>query len=378
MVRTQSEGQQLPAAPQDDYQSQRAHFFDLSIDMLCIASPDGYFKHMNSAWVGTLGHSIETLTSEPFLSFIHPDDIEATQVEVERQMAAGEKVFEFENRYRCADGTYKWLRWNSTPSPDGTLMYAVATDVTEKKRAEAAIAEKTRALEISNQELEDFTHVVSHDLKAPLRVLEAFAGFVAEDYAGKLDDQGKHYLDVIKQSATAMRGLIENLLELSRIGRTQSRLRNVEVRKILADVRETIALGSGDKKIEIRIPDGELHMVCDDVRVRQVLENLISNAVKYNDKPMAVVEITWRRTGDEVLFAVRDNGPGIEPRYHDKVFVIFQRLVLPEDYEGDGVGLAICKKIVEADGGRIWVESDGMGDGSTFCFTVPSRLSADR
>jgi len=237
----------------------------------------------------------------------------------------------------------------------------------------AAAEERAQELARSNGELDDFTYVVSHDLKEPLRGIEAFSTFLAEDYADKLDEQGHKYVGVLRDSATRMNALIEDLLVLSRIGRTREEFATVSVESLLQDVRCNLAFALEDKKADLRIQPDLPTITCQPPHLKQVFDNLISNAIKFNDKPQPVVEIACHEDDGTYIFSVRDNGIGIDERYYEKIFQIFQRLGRREDYEGTGAGLTICKKIVEARGGKIWLESK-VGQGSTFLFTIPKEV----
>jgi signal transduction histidine kinase len=237
-----------------------------------------------------------------------------------------------------------------------------------------SVARHAEDLARSNTELEDFTHVVSHDLKEPLRGIEAFSGFLAKDYAEKLDDRGRKYLSVLQDSAVRMRDLIDDLLQLSRIGRTKPQHVPVSISALLTEIRDAIGFSLDDRNVDLRVQSDLPTVVCDPVRIRQVFENLISNAIKYNQSEAPIIEIACAQGSESYTFSVHDNGPGIDPKYHKKIFQIFQRLVLREEYEGTGVGLTICKKIVEGHGGLIWVDSDGEGAGSTFSFSIPNSI----
>jgi len=250
------------------------------------------------------------------------------------------------------------------------IFSAFIRDITERKRAEEALARQTDELTRINAELEDFTHSVSHDLKEPLRGIEAFAGFIAEDYGDKLDDQGQRYVNILRESAVRMKDLIDDLLQLSRIGRMRFEYVPVPVRSLVEDVSLELSFALQEKSVDLKIDTQLPTVACDKVRMRELFKNLISNAVKYNDKAQPQIEISCRAENGDFTFSVRDNGIGIDPEYHDKIFKIFQRLHHREEYEGTGVGLAICKKVVEAHGGRIWVES-APGQGTAFLFTIP-------
>jgi len=326
---------------------------------------------------------------------IVPEDEYEQALAFLRATAEGETVDSLETQRVTKDGRRLdvWLTVTALKDDAGRTV-AVATterDITELKRTgeelraltvslERRVAERTalaeeRAKELarSNAELEDFTYVVSHDLKEPLRGLEAFSQFLLEDYGDKLDEQGRKYVGILRDSATRMGALIENLLKLSRIGRTRGRYETVAVESLLEDVRRDMEFALEQKKVDLRIQPGLPTITYEPTLLKQVFENLISNAIKFNDKPQPVAEIACQQDDGAYTFSVRDNGIGIDGRYYDKIFQIFQRLGRREDYEGTGAGLTICKKIVEAHGGKIWVESR-VGEGSTFSFTVPQTI----
>jgi len=170
-----------------------------------------------------------------------------------------------------------------------------------------------------------------------------------------------------------MNALIEDLLVLSRIGRTRQTYAPVSVEPLLEEVRKDLAFTLEQKKVDLRIQAGLPTITCQPAHLKQVFENLISNAIKFNDKPRPVIEIACHEDHSLYTFSVRDNGIGIDEKYYERIFQIFQRLGRREDYEGTGAGLTICNKIVEARGGKIWVESK-VGQGSTFLFTIPKEV----
>jgi PAS domain S-box-containing protein len=255
------------------------------------------------------------------------------------------------------------------------IFSAFVRDITERKRAEEALARQTDELTRINAELEDFTHSVSHDLKEPLRGIEAFAGFLAEDYSDKLDEQGQRYVSILRESSVRMKDLIDDLLQLSRIGRSSYEYSVVLMRSLIEDVTLELSYAFQEKSVELRVDPALPAINCDKVRMREVFKNLISNAIKYNDKVVPRIDIGCRPENGAFTFAVRDNGIGVAPEFHDKIFKIFQRLHHRDEYEGTGVGLAICKKVVEGHGGRIWVESTP-GQGTAFLFTIPREPHA--
>jgi len=343
-----------------------SRFFTVSLDLFCIAGFDGYFKRLNPAWERTLGFTPVELLARPYLEFVHPDDRESTLAEA-RKISAGADTISFENRYRCKDGSYRWLLWKSTPVAGQHLVYAAARDITERKKQEASVQEINAQLEAANKELEAFTYSVSHDLRAPLRHIDGFARILREDYGPQLDATAQHYLDRVQQGAGQMGQLIEDLLAFSRAARQEVRRQSVSLQRLVEDVQQ--ALDTGGRSIDWRI--GRLPSApCDPVLMKQVFLNLLANAVKFTrPRQPAVIEVgAEQQNGEQVVF-VRDNGVGFPMKYADKLFGVFQRLHRQEDFEGTGVGLAIVQRILHKHGGRVWAEAE-LDQGATFYFTL--------
>ena len=237
-------------------------------------------------------------------------------------------------------------------------------EVAQRQKAE-------RDLEAINEELRQFAYVVSHDLKAPLRGVRLISQYLCEDYADKLGEQGLEQLDLLKGRVGRMYDLIDGVLQYSRIGCVQEDPSEVDLDKLTADVIDMIA---PPDHVEIAI-DGPLPKIkCDKTRMKQVFQNLISNAIKYMDKPTGQIVVACSSDEGMWTFRVSDNGPGIEEKYFDRIFQIFQTLTSRDRFESTGVGLTVVKKIVESYGGRIWVESE-LGQGSTFFFTFPKQAT---
>jgi PAS domain S-box-containing protein len=216
-------------------------------------------------------------------------------------------------------------------------------------------------------QLKDFAYIVSHDLKAPLRGISSLAQWLHEDYSDHLDEEGLKSLNLMVARVSRMQSLIDGILAYSRIGRTPEVRVQISVRNLVEEVIDTLHPPDG---LTIHILDKMPTIMGDKTQITQVFENLISNAIKYIGRPDGVISILAEQLEDHYQFGVRDNGPGIDPRYHEKVFVIFQTLHKRSDIESTGVGLTIAKKIVEHMGGRIWIESQ-LGFGTTFFFTIP-------
>lgn len=220
------------------------------------------------------------------------------------------------------------------------------------------------------QAIDDFTRMLSHDLKEPLRGIEAFSSFLLEDYANLLDLQGTRYLHFLKESATRMKELIHDLLTLVSITREGRNIDTVDLNALLEQVKHDLGFAIHQKKVVFSVLSPLPILRCDPIQVAEVFKNLISNAIKFNTAAQPRVEIMTQEEADFYLFSVRDNGIGIDPAYQEQVLLPFERLHHQGEYEGTGIGLAICKKVVESAGGKIWLQSES-GMGSTFYFTLP-------
>jgi len=255
----------------------------------------------------------------------------------------------------------------------GIMTHAV--EVTEQVRARQEIERKaeeltrlTQALERSNQELDQFAYVTSHDLKAPLRAIANLSEWIEEDLADQLSDDSRQYLDLMRKRVHRMGGLIDGILQYSRAGRIQH-VQKVNVSQLLCDLIELLA---PPPEVVITVDPGMPTFKTERIPLEQVLMNLMSNAIKYAQSRDARVWVSVRDGGKYYEFAIADNGPGIAPEFHNKIWGIFQRLEARDKVEGTGVGLSIVKKIVESRGGRVWLESE-LGAGATFCFTWPKQ-----
>jgi PAS domain S-box-containing protein len=352
--------------------SELDQFFLLSLDLLCIGGFDGRFRRVNPAWERALGWSEPDLAGMLFIDLVHPEDREATELEMTK-LAEGRTVMSFENRYRTKDGQYRWLQWNAAPFAELGLIYGTAHDVTEQKQTESALQQYGAELAAANRELESFSYSVSHDLRAPLRSIDGFAQALAEDYEARLDDAGRDYLGRIRRAAQRMGMLIDDLLALSRVTRVELTRTAVDLSAAVQDAAQRLQELEPKRSVEWRIQPG---VVAEgDARLLQVaIDNLISNAWKFtSNQPAPIIEfgVTALDNGHRA-FMVQDNGAGFDMAHADKLFGAFQRLHGITEFPGTGVGLATVHRIVRRHGGRIWTES-AVGAGATFYFTLEAE-----
>jgi PAS domain S-box-containing protein len=462
------------------------NFFHLSADMLCVAGMDGFFKKINPAFSVVLGYTEDELLEKPFFQFLHPEDLEETRNKI-HQLIKGEPLWFFENRFITKSGEIKWLEWTGTPIVEENIMFAIAKDITQKKKFESerkqildsisdnfyaldknfnftylnAAAEKLlnghggsligkniwetfpilkgeefyanaqlsvnsrkpihfeyhssivncwfeenfyptedglsvffksiderkhaearmkemnlelekKATELSsiNAELERFAYVASHDLQEPLRMVNGFLQLLHKKHAEQLNEDAKSYIDFAIDGSNRMKNLISDLLQYSRAGGMNMELEDVSMNKVVEDVQLLLkaAIQEKNAKIDIgNLPD----IVANKTAITQLLQNLIGNALKYQpDKQIPHIQIKADQTHAGWLFSVADNGLGIIESQREKVFEVFQRLHSKQKFTGTGIGLSICKKIVERLGGKIWVEAN-LPQGCLFKFVIP-------
>jgi two-component system, sensor histidine kinase and response regulator len=386
-------------------------FFALSLDMLCIANFDGYFVRLNPAWSRALGFAEQELLGRPYLDFIHPDDRESTLAEA-RRLATGAELISFENRYRCKDGSYKWLLWTAVPSAEQGRIYAAARDITDRKRAEAELMRYAREMEEAKQAQEanaarldqlvkqleaarrraeeatrakgNFLAAMSHEIRTPMN---AILGMTQLALDTKLNAEQRDYLRTVKDSTDALLTLINDILDFSKIEAGKLDLDRVEfnLRDTLEDTLKVLSQRAQQKGLELacRIrPDVPERVQGDPGRLRQILLNLVGNGIKFTERGEVVLhaDVESSRDGEIRLHAaVADTGIGIPPEKRRLIFEAFEQAdaSTTREYGGTGLGLAICSQLVELMGGKLWVESR-VGQGSTFHFTVVLGARGDR
>ena len=234
-------------------------------------------------------------------------------------------------------------------------------------------AEELRLLRIklhrTTEELESFAYSVSHDLRAPLRAMDGFSQMLIDDHSDDLSQDGRRILDIVKRNTHKMGQLIEGLLEFSTLGQVPLKTQQVEPGELARDAMEDLLAAEGNRRIDIDLEDMQ-PCVADPLLLKQVFVNLIGNAIKFTrKKDRAHIEVGGFESGSSYTYFVRDNGVGFQPRYAQKLFGVFQRLVRADEFEGTGVGLALVQRIVQRHGGRVWAEG-ALDEGSTFFFTL--------
>lgn len=323
-----------------------------------------------------LGYTPEKWKSNPrfWEELIPPSDLEEAIADAEVSYEAG-KPGQTEFRSLDKNGEIRHLEayFHFIPTDKNTVKsYGVIMDITERKQSEITIAKYTEELHRSNEELEQFAYVASHDLQEPLRKISSYLQLIEDRYADRLDEDGKEFINYAVDGALRMKQLINDLLLYSRVQRNKGKFSLVNVEEVLDTVLEDLALSIEENQAEIT-HDPLPEITSNRGQLCQLFQNLIANAIKFRNQDVSpIVHIGVEKQDDVWQFCVRDNGIGMQPDYFERIFVIFQRLHSRKKYAGTGIGLAICKRIVQNHGGRIWLESE-VGHGTTFYFTFPIR-----
>ncbi|HYP23572.1 MAG TPA: PAS domain S-box protein [Actinomycetota bacterium] len=292
------------------------------------------------------------------------------------RIRSGERIEHFDTYRRRKDG--RILDVSLTISPvrdaDGVVVGAstIARDVTERREAQEALERYTREIEQSNRDLERFAYVVSHDLAEPLRMISSFVQLLGEEFGDRLDDRGREYVDFVLEGSARMRALIDDLLAYSRLGSEAVAVTAVDLGVVAGRVVDVLAVAIHEAGAEVTVDDLP-EVAADAIKIEQLLRNLVANALKFRREDEAPrVHIDAGRVAGGCRICVSDNGIGIEPRHSERVFEMFQRLHTRDEFPGTGVGLTICKRIVDLHEGRIWFEPNEP-HGTRFCFTIPDR-----
>jgi PAS domain S-box-containing protein len=343
-----------------------------SNDAITIQDYEGRITAWNHGAELMFGYCEEEALKMKIWQLAPPNKV-AEQKDFNRRLFAGEKVTSFETQRLTKDGRLLdvWLTVTNLVDNTGKVIGIASTerDITARKRAEAQLQRTLADLECSNNDLQQFASVASHDLQEPLRMISSYTQLLAQRFDGQLDDKAKKYINYVVDGAIRMKSLIDDLLAYSRVDTQDEPQEQTDSRSALDEaIRNLAAMIEEYRPI---ITNDDLPTVrADALQLALVFQNLIANAIKFRGDDPPRVHVSAEDHQGEWVFSVRDNGIGIEPQHSERVFVIFQRLHTREEYPGTGIGLAVCKRIVERHGGKIWFESE-LGSGATFFFTLP-------
>ncbi|MDY6802362.1 MAG: PAS domain S-box protein [Cyanobacteriota bacterium] len=347
-------------------------------ELICRFKPDGTLTFVNSAYCRYFNKKELELVGKSFMPMI-PEEDWAIAEKALANLSLENPVVTVEHRVIMPDGKIRWQQWTDrlVYDRDGQVIetQAVGRDISDRKQAEEELKAYAAKLEISNRELENFANVASHDLQEPLRKIQAFGDRLNSKYGDVLTDKGRDYLGRMQNAAARMQVLIEDLLSFSRVTTKAQPYVPVNLKEVATAVVSDLEVRVEESRAKVEI--GNLPTLdADALQMRQLFQNLISNALKFHkkdDPPAVKLEATRQDNMYEIK--VIDNGIGFEEKYSDRIFTIFQRLHGRSTYEGTGIGLAVCRKIVERHGGSITARSTP-GEGATFIFTLPVRQNS--
>jgi len=348
-------------------------------------APGGELIQVNPRFCEITGYTADELRSLRIQDITHPGDLDADMANLARLSSGEIDSFSMEKRDVRKDGGVVWVEANRAVvrDPDGHLVLVVGAvrDITAQREAEAEVQRlktdletrverRTADLALANKNLEAFSYSVSHDLRAPLRALSGYSEALLEDYSDHLDETGRGYAERIQAASERMATLIDDLLQLARVSRSQMHIRPVDLSAEVAGVVKEFQSADPGRQIQISIQDG-VRATADRGLIRTVVQNLVENAWKFTSRQEnPTIEFGRVPTDDaEVCCFVRDNGAGFDPAHAAKLFEPFERLHTDSDFAGTGIGLASVQRIIERHGGRIWAESQ-VGAGATFYFTL--------
>lgn len=348
--------------------------FDAAPDAIVVVNNLGSIIMSNKQATELFGYKKDELTGKP-VELLMPKQISKEHIRHRANYLHKPEVREMGARQdllaQRKDGSEFSVEISLSPiNIEGeVLVVASVRDVSEKKKINHQLKQSLAIVQSKNKELEQFAYIASHDLQEPLRTVKSFTELLSEDYTDKLDDTGKKFVSTITDATSRMSDLIKGLLDYSRIG-TKREISLVDCNKVLADIKADLAATITEAEAKISV-DSELPSVWSNPsELRMLFQNLLSNALKFHKAGIAPeINITAKRFDSFYQFAIQDNGIGIDDKHKDKIFIIFQRLHNRKEFQGTGIGLAHCRKIVEIHGGRIWCDSK-IGEGSTFYFTL--------
>ncbi len=347
--------------------------FEAAPDFIYLLNLEGQIEQVNPAVIHQSGYSESELIEQPLVNFLSSDSQQLCNQELSVLLRQGKSRHEME--FVCQDNTVLTMDCSCTvvgdTQDDDAYILVLQRDISDRKSMEETLRKTNQELMASNSELEKFAYLASHDLREPLRMVTSFTQLLAQRYSGRLDDDADQIIGFAVDGAKRMEELIHDLLEYSQVGKTEQSWSLVDCEVIVNRALNNLQVSIQESKVKItRTP---LPTVMGDPgQLIRLWQNLLDNAIIYRDQESSSIEIGAEVQTGQWLLWVKDNGIGIAPQYQERIFQIFQRLHTKEKYSGTGIGLAICHKIVERHGGRIWVES-APGEGATFYFTLPQE-----
>lgn len=358
---------------------------DLAPVLLWVAGPDQRFTWLNKPWLDYVGQPLDAELGDGWSRSVHEEDLLNWQNSMQAAYAA-RKPFELEFRLRRADGQYRYFLNRGVPRSDANEDFVgfigSCVDIEDRKQAEVTmttinatlerwVAERTRDLKRTVEDMESFSYTVAHDLRAPLRAMGGYAQMLQDDFKGSLPAEAVPYVQRIKENSAKMAQLIDGLLDLARISRAELHRDRISITDIARDISTSLQLRNPERYATIQIEE-DMAALGDERLITIVLQNLLENAWKFTEKmPSTRVSVgSIQSKDDSNLFYVKDNGAGFDMAHITKLFGTFERLHKPDEFPGSGIGLASVKRIIERHGGRVWAEAK-VGEGATFYFTLP-------
>ena len=360
-------------------------FFTASLDLLVIRDAEFKIVKVNQAWERVLGYRAEELEGQPMISFIHPDDVAASQSQMQR-IRVEKDVKGIINRYRCRDGSYRYLEWRARQ--EGDLVYGIARDVTERLAIEAEMAEAKAAVEAASKAKSEFLANMSHELRTPLNAILGFSEVIRDQVLGDVPPawtKYREYAGLIYTSGAHLLSLISEVLDLSKIesGGYRLHIDRFDMRMVIQDSLMLVSPQAERAKVAILPVDvaGDVTVDADMRAIKQVIVNVLANAVKFTPGG-GEIEVRCHEEDGAAHVSIRDSGIGIAEELQESVFEAFHQgdAKVARQYGGTGLGLSVCRRLVEMHGGRIWLKSS-RNIGTTVFFYFPKRsaiVSAER
>lgn len=342
-------------------------------DLIQGVTPEGKFLFVNRKWRETLGYSKKDIAGLSLFDIIHPDS-QAHCKEIFKRVIFGEKIEKIEAVFVARDGKEIIIEGNASclfKEGRPVTTFGIFRDTSERKRMEEQLKKVLEELKQRNQELDEYTYTVSHELKTPLIAIQGFSAILYKKCRNKLNKNMVQYLKRISLASERLERMVSDLLKLSRAGRKTGKFNEVDINSVVKTSLKHFESSIIEKHIDVKLTPEFPTVSCDRSRIIEVFDNLIANAVRFagsQEKPK--IKIGWKKQKDQYQFWVEDNGVGIIEGDKKKIFKTFVQGSLVSSEEGTGVGLSIAKKVIESHGGRIWVKS-GLGSGATFYFTIP-------